>query len=91
MWGSTSVACWLLVLLKVSVLSRISKDGGLLLPPPFEPESELELDFEPQVRKARTSPAAQIVLTSRRTKLWRDNRDNDDEQPNLQHRPATLC
>jgi hypothetical protein len=60
--GSTSVACWLLALVKVSVLRRASSDGGGggFFEPPLSPEfeSELELDPEPQPNNAASSIAA---------------------------------
>jgi hypothetical protein len=53
--GSTSVACWLVLFEKMSVLSLRSKGGGLLVPlPPFP-----EFAPDPQARFASSASAAQ--------------------------------
>ena len=57
--GSTSVACWLVELVKVSVLNLVSGTvaGGKLFPEPFEPLLELELDPQLAVKTAASTTA----------------------------------
>lgn len=65
--GSTSVACWLVALVKVSVLSftRGVVAGGKLDPEP-EPlfEGKKELEPEPQLRLAAIAHKAETHLTA---------------------------
>ena len=72
--GSTSVACWLLVLVKVSVLSFTSGvvAGGKLEPEP-KPLFEGKKEFpDPQLKLAAIAHKAEIHLTAEFTAspLW---------------------
>ena len=61
--GSTSVACWLVELVKRSVLRRVSSEGGGggLLEPPLSPEFEPD----PQAVKLASSRAATTQVATR--------------------------
>ena len=66
--GSTSVACWLVGLVNVSVLSRRSNwfgGGGGALEPPLSPAFELEFDPPPQPTIVITSDTAHANVAMR--------------------------
>ena len=72
--GSTSVECWLLGLLYVSVLMRESREGGGALELPLSPESELDLGPEPQPLRTATSKTAHATSAARATRKDTDSR-----------------